>query len=215
MRETILYGYWRSSATYRTRIALNLKGVSYRTVDVHLLKDEQTRPEHLARHPSGRVPILEIDGHRIGQSMAMIDYLDETRPDPPLLPRDPCLRAHVRDLKDQIVADIHPLNNTSVLARLRSHFGADDTAIASWYEHWIVRGFEVLEQMLPSTGDYCLGDAVTLADIVLVPQVANARRYPQIDLTQFPNVVRIDAAVKRLKAFHDAAPEQQPEARQQ
>jgi maleylacetoacetate isomerase len=121
----------------------------------------------------------------------------------------------VRDLKDQIVADIHPLNNTSVLARLRSHFGADDTAIASWYEHWIVRGFEVLEQMLPSTGDYCLGDAVTLADIVLVPQVANARRYPQIDLTQFPNVVRIDAAVKRLKAFHDAAPEQQPEARQQ
>jgi maleylacetoacetate isomerase len=215
MSETILYGYWRSSATYRTRIALNLKGVSYRTVDVHLLKDEQTRPEHLARHPSGRVPILEIDGHRIGQSMAMIDYLDETRPDPPLLPRDPCLRAHVRDLKDQIVADIHPLNNTSVLARLRSHFGADDTAIASWYEHWIVRGFEVLEQMLPSTGDYCLGDAVTLADIVLVPQVANARRYPQIDLTQFPNVVRIDAAVKRLKAFHDAAPEQQPEARQQ
>ena len=215
MSETILYGYWRSSATYRTRIALNLKGVSYRTVDVHLLKDEQTRPEHLARHPSGRVPILEIDGHRIGQSMAMIYYLDETRPDPPLLPRDPCLRAHVRDLKDQIVADIHPLNNTSVLARLRSHFGADDTAIASWYEHWIVRGFEVLEQMLPSTGDYCLGDAVTLADIVLVPQVANARRYPQIDLTQFPNVVRIDAAVKRLKAFHDAAPEQQPEARQQ
>jgi maleylacetoacetate isomerase len=215
MSETILYGYWRSSATYRTRIALNLKGVSYRTVDVHLLKDEQTRPEHLARHPSGRVPILEIDGHRIGQSMAMIDYLDETRPDPPLLPRDPCLRAHVRDLKDQIVADIHPLNNTSVLARLRSQFGADDSAIASWYEHWIVRGFEVLEQMLPSTGDYCLGDAVTLADIVLVPQVANARRYRQIDLTQFPNVVRIDAAVKRLKAFHDAAPEQQPEARQQ
>ena len=215
MSETILYGYWRSSATYRTRIALNLKGVSYRTVDVHLLKDEQVRPEHLARHPSGRVPILEIDGHRIGQSMAMIDYLDETRPDPPLLPRDPCLRAHVRDLKDQIVADIHPLNNTSVLARLRSQFGADDSAIASWYEHWIVRGFEVLEQMLPSTGVYCLGDAVTLADIVLVPQVANARRYRQIDLTQFPNVVRIDAAVKRLKAFHDAAPEQQPEARQQ
>ena len=215
MSETILYGYWRSSATYRTRIALNLKGVSYRTVDIHLLKDEQTRPEHLARHPSGRVPILEIDGHRIGQSMAIIDYLDETRPDPPLLPRDPSLRAHVRDLKDQIVADIHPLNNTSVLARLRSQFGADEAAIASWYGHWIVRGFEVLEQMLPSSGHYCLGDAVTLADIVLVPQVANARRYPQIDLTQFSNIVRIDAALKKLKAFHDAAPEQQPEARQQ
>jgi maleylacetoacetate isomerase len=215
MSETVLYGYWRSSATYRTRIALNLKGVSYRTVGVHLLKDEQIMPEHLARHPSGRVPILEIDGHRIGQSMAMIDYLDETRPDPPLLPRDPCLRAHVRDLKDQIVADIHPLNNTSALARLRSQFGADDAAIASWYGHWIVRGFDVLEQMLPSTGDYCLGDAVTQADIVLVPQVANARRYPQIDLTQFPNIVRIDAALKKLKAFHDAAPEQQPEAKRQ
>ena len=215
MSETILYGYWRSSATYRTRIALNLKGVGYRTVGVHLLKDEQTRPEHLARHPSGRVPILEIDGHRIGQSMAMIDYLDETRPEPPLLPREPHLRARVRDLKDQIVADIHPLNNTSVLALLRSQFGADDAAIASWYEHWIVRGFEVLEQMLPSCGGYCVGDKPTLADIVLVPQVANARRYPQIDLTQFPNIVRIDAALKKLKAFHDAAPEQQPEAKRQ
>lgn len=215
MSETILYVYWRSSATYRTRIALNLKGVSYRTVGVHLLKDEQTTPEHLARHPSGRVPILEIDGHRIGQSMAMIDYLDETRPEPPLLPREPHLRARVRDLKDQIVADIHPLNNTSTLARLRSQFGADDAGIAAWYEHWIVRGFQVLEQMLPPDGGYCVGSQPTLADIVLVPQVANARRYPQINLAQFPNIVRIDAALKTLKAFHDAAPEQQPEARQQ
>ncbi len=215
MSETILYGYWRSSATYRTRIALNLKGVSYRTVGVHLLKDEQVQPAHLARHPSGRVPILEIDGHRIGQSMAMIDYLDETRPEPPLLPRDAALRAQVRDFKDQIVADIHPLNNTSTLARLRSQFGADDAAIASWYEHWIVRGFKVLEQMLPLEGDVCVGHQVTLADIVLVPQVTNARRYPQIDLGQFPNILRIDTALRKIKAFHDAAPEQQPEAKQQ
>jgi maleylacetoacetate isomerase len=215
MSETILFGYWRSSATYRTRIALNLKGVSYRTVGVHLLKDEQVQPAHLARHPSGRVPILEIDGHRIGQSMAMIDYLDETRPEPPLMPRDAALRAQVRDFKDQIVADIHPLNNTSTLARLRSQFGADDAAIASWYEHWIVRGFRVLEQMLPSSGGFCVGQAVTLADIVLVPQVTNARRYPQIDLGQFPNILRIDTALRKLKAFHDAAPDQQPEARQQ
>lgn len=215
MNETILYGYWRSSATYRTRIALNLKGVSYRTVGVHLLKDEQVQPAHLARHPSGRVPILEIDGHRIGQSMAMIDYLDETRPEPPLLPRDAALRAQVRDFKDQIVADIHPLNNTSTLARLRSQFGADDAAIASWYEHWILRGFKVLEQMLPREGDVCVGHQVTLADIVLVPQVTNARRYPQIDLGQFPNILRIDTALRKLKAFHDAAPEQQPEAKQQ
>lgn len=215
MNETILYGYWRSSATYRTRIALNLKGVSYRTVGVHLLKDEQVQPAHLARHPSGRVPILEIDGHRIGQSMAMIDYLDETRPEPPLLPRDAALRAQVRDFKDQIVADIHPLNNTSTLARLRSQFGADDAAIASWYAHWILRGFKVLEQMLPREGDVCVGHQVTLADIVLVPQVTNARRYPQIDLGQFPNILRIDTALRKLKAFHDAAPEQQPEAKQQ
>jgi maleylacetoacetate isomerase len=215
MSETILYGYWRSSATYRTRIALNLKGISYRTVGVHLLKDEQIQPAHLARHPSGRVPILEIDGVRIGQSMAMIDYLDETRPDPPLLPRDPKIRAHVRDLKDQIVADIHPLNNTSTLARLRSQFGADDTSIASWYAYWIERGFKVLEQMLPSAGSFCVGDSATLADVVLTPQVTNARRYPQIDLKQFPNILRIDTALRQIKAFHDAAPEQQPEAKQQ
>lgn len=216
MSEAILYGYWRSSATYRTRIALNLKGINYRTVGVHLLKDEQIQPAHLARHPSGRVPILEIDGIRIGQSMAMIDYLDQTRPEPPLLPRDAKTRALVMDLKDQIVADVHPLNNTSTLGRLRSQFGADDAGIAEWYAHWIARGFKVLEQMLPSSGDSCVGPAVTLADIVLVPQVANARRYPDhIDLKQFPNIVRIDAALRRIKAFHDAAPEQQPEAKQQ
>lgn len=214
MSQTILYGYWRSSATYRTRIALNLKGIAYQSVGVHLLKDEQAQPEHLARHPSGRVPILEIDGHRLGQSMAMVEYLDETRPEPPLLPRDAYLRARVRDVKDQIVADIHPLNNTSTLARLRSQFGADDAAVAKWYEHWIVRGFQVLEQMLPNSGDFCVGEAVTLADIVLVPQVANARRYPQIDLTKFPNITRIDAALRQIDAFHRAAPEQQPEAKE-
>lgn len=211
--EAILYGYWRSSATYRVRIALNLKGVAYEKVGIHLLKDENRSPEHLARHPSGRVPILEIDGLRIGQSMAMIDYLDQTRPGPPLLPRDSGLRARVLDLKDQIVADIHPLNNTSTLARLRSQFGADDAAVADWYAYWIERGFAVLEQMLPPKGGFCVGDAVTLADIVLVPQVANARRYPQIDLSRFPNIVRIDAALRGIRAFHDAAPEQQPEAK--
>jgi maleylacetoacetate isomerase len=162
------------------------------------------------------VPILEIDGFRIGQSMAMIEYLDDTRPNPPLLPLDPKARALVRDLKDQIVADIHPLNNTSTLSRLRSQFGADDAGIAEWYAHWVVRGFKVLEQMLPSSGDFCVGGAVTLGDIVLVPQVTNARRYPDhIDLKQFPNILRIDTALRKIKAFHDAAPEQQPEAKQQ
>ena len=146
--------------------------------------------------------------------MAMVEYLDETRPEPPLLPRDAYLRAHVRDLKDQIVADIHPINNTSTLARLRSQFGADDAAIATWYEHWVIRGFQVLEQMLPSSGDFCVGNAVTLADIVLVPQVANARRYPQIDLKPFPNILRIDAALRQIEAFSKAAPENQPEAKE-
>jgi maleylacetoacetate isomerase len=145
----------------------------------------------------------------------MIEYLDEKYPNPPLLPNNIEERATVRQIAQLIACDIHPLNNTSVLARLRSQFGADDAAIASWYEHWIVRGFEVLEQMLPSCGGYCVGDRPTLADIVLVPQVANARRYPQIDLAPFPNIVRIDAALKKLKAFHDAAPEQQPEAKRQ
>ena len=212
MSETTLYGYWRSSATYRVRIALNMKGVTYQTAGVNLLKDENFSSEHLARHPSGRVPILEIDGMRIGQSMAMIDYLDQTRPEPPLLPRDPKVRAHVLDLKDQVVADIHPLNNTSTLARLRSQFGADDAAIASWYVHWIGRGFRVLEQMLPANGAFCVGDRVTLADIVLVPQVANSRRY-KVDLTPFPNIARIDAGLRELPAFRDAAPENQPEAK--
>lgn len=212
MQEAVLYEYWRSSASYRVRIALNLKGCAWRSVDVSLLRGAQNSPEHLARHPSGRVPVLEIDGRRIGQSMAIIAYLDETRPQPPLLPEHPADRAHVRDLTDQIIADIHPLNNLSVLDRLRSQFGADDETVASWYRHWIVRGFGVLEQMLPASGDRCFGDSVTLADIALTPQVANSRRF-SVDLSPFPNIARIDAALRAHPAFAAASPEAHPAAR--
>lgn len=212
MSDTILYGYWRSSATYRARIALNLKGVAYCTVGVHLLKDEQLSPEHRARHPAAKVPVLEIDGIMIGQSIAMIEYLDETRPDPPLLPKDTKLRARVRDYVGQIASDIHPINNLSVLARLRAQFGADEDAIATWYRHWIRIGFAALDSMLPGEGDVCVGDHVTLADVCLVPQVANARRY-NMDIGAFPNIARIEEKLRATRAFHDAAPEQQPEAK--
>lgn len=214
MSETVLYGYWRSSATYRARIALNLKGVAYRTVGVHLLKNEQFSAEHKARYPASKVPVLAIDGAIIGQSVAMIEYLDETRPNPPLMPRDLALRARVRDFVGQIVSDIHPINNLSVLTRLREQFGADENGIGLWYRHWIATGFSALNQMLPAHGDFCVGDTPTLADICLVPQVANARRY-KMEVGAFENIARIDAALRQLKSFHDAAPEQQPEAKEQ
>jgi maleylacetoacetate isomerase len=213
MSEATLYGYWRSSATYRARIALNLKGVAYDTVAVHLLKDEQFSEEHRLRYPPSKVPVLAIDGTVIGQSIAMIEYLEETRPEPPLLPSDPKLRARVRDLVGQIASDIHPINNLSVLNQLRDQFGADEDAIGLWYRHWIALGFSALEQMLPGQGDFCVGGAVSLADVCLVPQVANARRY-RMEVEAFPNVARIDARLRQIKAFRDAAPESQPEAKQ-
>ncbi|MBI1339597.1 maleylacetoacetate isomerase [bacterium] len=211
MSDPILYGYWRSSASYRVRIALNLKGVAYRSVSVDLRKGGQTSEAHRARHPSARVPVLEIDGVTLAQSMAIVDYLDETRPDPPLLPASAVDRARVRDIVGQIAADIHPLNNLAVLARLRSQFAADDAAVAEWYRHWVIRGFEVLEQMLPSSGGVCFGDQVTVADIALAPQVANARRF-DVRVEDYPNIARIDAALLKRKPFADAAPENQPEA---
>jgi maleylacetoacetate isomerase len=211
MSEAILHGYWRSSATYRVRIALNLKGVGWRAAAVNLLAHEQLSAEFGALHPAQRVPVLEIDGLRIGQSPAICEYLDETRPAPPLLPAGPADRARVRDLVGQIACDIHPLNNTSVLARLKEQFGVPQPQVEDWQRHWIARGFSVLERMLPPAGDFCFGDAPTLADVFLVPQVANARRVA-LDLSPFPTVARIDVALRSVKAFADAAPERQPEA---
>jgi maleylacetoacetate isomerase len=204
--EVILYHTPRSSASYRARIALNLKQIAWTSVRVDLLKDEQFTPEHLARHPTGRVPVLAIGGRMIGQSSAIIEYLDETRANPPLLWGDPGERSLIRDIASQIASDIHPLNNLSVLRRLRTQFGADEAAVAEWSAHWILRGFSALEPMLPDTGGFCVGGAVSMADLMLAPQVEKARA-ANLDLSPFSNIVRIDAALREIEAFREAAPD--------
>ena len=167
-----LYSFFRSSAAYRVRIALNLKGISYETASVHLVKDGgyNKLPAFRAVNPQMRVPALVTDGGDVLiQSLAIIEYLDETHPQPPLLPKDPIARAHVRAIADLIACDIHPLNNTSPLRYLKNNMGQEQTAIDAWYHHWVVAGFEALEQLI-TPGPYACGSTVTLADIGLVPQ---------------------------------------------
>jgi maleylpyruvate isomerase len=208
-----LYSYFRSSAAYRVRIALNLKGLAFETIPIHLQKDggQQLKPGYRAINPQMRVPTLRLDsGELLTQSLAIIDYLDEIHPQPPLLPRDPIARAKVRALAQLIACDIHPLNNVAPLRYLKNELGQDQTTIDAWYHHWIIVGFEALETML-GDGPYCCGNTVTLADICLVPQVANARRL-KVPLDKFPKIVAIDAACTRLPAFERAKPENQPDA---
>ena len=208
-----LYSYFRSSAAYRARIALNLKGIAYETVSVHLVKDggHNYRPEFRAINPQMRVPMLVIDqGDRLIQSLAIIEYLDETHPEPPLLPEDPVGRAKVRALAELIACDIHPLNNTSPLRYLKNIMGQEQSAIDTWYHHWILAGFEALEGLI-AAGPYACGNTVTIADICLVPQVANARRL-KVPLDKFPKIVAVDAACLKLLAFDRARPENQPDA---
>jgi len=208
-----LYSYFRSSAAYRVRIALNLKGIAYETVSVHLVKDggHNKRPEFRAVNPQMRVPVLETPGgERLLQSLAIIEYLDETQPEPPLLPKEPIARAKVRALADLIACDIHPLNNTSPLRYLKNTLGQEQSAIDAWYHHWIITGFEALEALI-EPGPYACGPQVTLADICLVPQVANARRL-KVPLEKFPKIVAVDAACLKLPAFDRARPENQPDA---
>src|SRR6266571_988449 len=169
-----LYSYFRSSAAYRARIALNLKGLAYDTAPVHLVKDggHNRRPEYRAINPQMRVPALALDGGEVlTQSLAIIEYLDETHPEPPLLPRDPVERAKVRAIAQFIACDIHPLNNTSPLRYLKNKLGQEQSAIDAWYHHWISEGFTAIEAMI-EPGPYAFGKNVTLADICLVPQVA-------------------------------------------
>jgi maleylacetoacetate isomerase len=208
-----LYSFFRSSAAYRARIALNLKGLSYETLSVHLTKDggRNYRPEYRAVNPQMRVPALVTDaGETLIQSLAIIEYLDETHPEPPLLPKDALARAKVRALAELIACDIHPLNNTSPLRYLKNQLHQEQSAIDAWYHHWILTGFEALEALI-DPGPYTCGDRVTLADVCLVPQVANARRF-KVPLDRFPKIVAADAACLKLSAFDRARPENQPDA---
>ena len=205
-----LYGYFRSSAAYRVRIALNLKGLAYESVSVNLLKSEQSGEGYLALNPQGRVPALGIDGAVLIQSPAILEYLDETHPEPPLLPRDPLARARVRAACALIACDIHPLNNLAPLRYLKRRLGQDQAAIDAWYIHWVVEGFGALEALL-DPGPFAFGPRPTLADVYLVPQVANARRL-KISLDPYPKIMAAEAACAGLDAFAAAAPERQPDA---
>ena len=205
MTETLLFDYWRSSASYRVRIALNLKGVDYQSVPTDLLAASHKAADYVARNPQGFVPMLSIDGHDLTQSLAIIDYLDANYPDPPMVSSDPATRAKTLAQALLIAADIHPVNNLRILGYLKSEFGADDAAIAKWYRHWIVEGFAALEVMAPEQGLFG-GDLPNLADVCLVPQMANARRF-DTPLDAFPKLVRIDAALQALPAFAKATPD--------
>jgi maleylpyruvate isomerase len=207
------YTYFRSSAAYRVRIALNLKGLTPEPVAIHLTKEggKQHTPEFRAINPQGRVPALVLDsGDVLTQSLAIIEYLDEIHPKPPLLPSDPVRRAKVRAFAQVIACDIHPLNNLISLQYLRRVLKHEQAEIDAWYHHWVIVGFETLEATVES-GPYAFGSEVTLADICLVPQMANARRL-KVPLDKFPKLVAVDAACQKLAAFDKARPENQPDA---
>ena len=212
-----LYTYFRSSATFRVRIALNLKGLSYDPVFVHLPKGEHRKPEYAAVDPQALIPTLVDDGRALSQSLAIIEYLDETRPPPRLLPEDPAGRARVRSLSLLVACEVHPLNNLRSLQHLRRSLGQNEEQISAWYRHWIADGLAKLEADLNrgdsggGAGRFCHGDAPTMADCCLVPQIFNAKRYDG-DLAPYPTVMRIFEACMRLEAFDRAQPSKQPDA---
>ena len=210
----ILYDYFRSSAAYRVRIAVNLKGLTVAERHaVHLRKGEQRAPGYLARNPHGLVPLLVVGQRPLAQSLAIIEYLDEKHPQPPLLPPGAEDRAWVRSIALAIACDIHPLNNLRVLKYLANPLGIEEPVRDEWYRHWVREGFDGLERQLggPGTGRYCQGDEVTMADVCLVPQIFNARRF-DVELSRYPRVMRVFDECMRLEAFDRAQPAKQPEA---
>jgi len=217
--DLLLYGYWRSSSAYRVRIALNLKGLAYRQMAVHLVRDggEQHSDEYRRLNPLGLVPALVHGENVIVESLAICEYLEELFPEPALLPRSPTARARVRALALGIACEIQPLNNLAVLHYLKTGFSADEQAVKAWYHRWIERGFMALETWLAEGGElgaYCHGDTPGLADCCLVPQVYNAERF-DCDLGPYPRIREITARCRQLEAFIAAAPENQPDAVEQ
>ncbi|MEG3177891.1 maleylacetoacetate isomerase [Sphingomonas sp. RB3P16] len=203
----ILYDYWRSSAAYRVRIALNLKRIAYRSVGVDLTQGAQRAPEFLARNPQGLLPALDIGGTVLTQSLAIIDYLEATHPTPALLPADPIIRARVLAQALAIAADIHPIDNLRVLNRLTAQFGADQEAREAWYRHWVVEGLTALEAMTADLpGPFLGGDAPNLADVCLIPQLYNARRFA-VPLDAWPRLCAADQAALALPEIAAAHPD--------
>ncbi|TPL97460.1 maleylacetoacetate isomerase [Mesorhizobium sp. B2-3-10] len=215
MSDIVLHNYFRSSTSHRVRIALEMKGVGYDYIPHHLRHGEHLEAAYLAVNPQGLVPaLIWSDGMLLTQSLAIIEFLDETIPEPPLLPKDPPSRARVRMLAQMIACDIHPVNNLRVLTSLRTLFGAGDQDVANWFRHWVNEGFGPLEKLLtasPETGTFCHGEAAGLADICLAAQVTSNARFG-VDMTPYPTIARINAACVALPAFQKAAPQNQIDA---
>ena len=211
-----LYGYFRSSAAFRVRIALNLKGLDYEQASIHLRKNQQFGADYLKLNPQALVPALEDDGRLVlSQSLAIIEYLDETRPTPPLMPKTPLGRARVRSIAQMIACDIHPIDNLRVLRYLADPLRHDEKTVETWFNHWIRLGFDAIERRLSAeadTGRFCHGDTPGLADCCLVPQVVNAQRHKSFDFAPYPTIMRIFETCRGVPQIAAAFPQKQPDA---